>query len=98
MRTIIFCLLISSIAKAALADSASIGPDGIKSKATGLTGSGVAIGQIEPGRPGKPMYDDNARVHQQVVPTQVYSATGVDPANSALVMEQIGIHALEGLA
>ncbi len=34
------------------ADIATIGPNGINSTATGLNGDGVAIGQVESGRPG----------------------------------------------
>ena len=56
-------ILLVLIAKVALADAFTIGPDGIDSKATGLDGSttdadspGIEIGQIESGRSGKPNY------------------------------------------
>lgn len=42
------------------ADSYSIGPNGINSAGLGLTGSGVRIGQVEPGRPGDAGNGDDA--------------------------------------
>ena len=38
------------------------GPDGINSIVTGLDGTGVGIGQVEPGRPGVPGYDNAAKI------------------------------------
>jgi len=44
------------LSRIVLADARTIGPDGIDSKSTGLDGSGIEIGQVEPGRSGKPGY------------------------------------------
>ena len=55
--TIAFTLC-SSTAKAS---SDSNGSNGIDSIATHLSGTGVAIGQAELNRPGKPMYDTAIR-------------------------------------
>lgn len=71
----------------------STGPNGINSRALGLTGNGVAIGQVEPGRPGMPMkngmpFDDAAWIHNQVKPANVFAGTADDTANSAHVIYQ----------
>ncbi len=49
----------------------SNGPNGINSIATGLTGAGIPIGQVEVDRPGKPGYDAPAYSDPAVAPTQV---------------------------
>ena len=58
-----FAILLVLVSRLAFADSVASGPKGIDSKATGLDGSttdmdapGIEIGQIEPGRSGKPGY------------------------------------------
>src|SRR5262249_28646180 len=56
----------------AFADIDTIGPNGINSAVTGLNGEGVAIGQVEGGRPGKPGFDDDKNVNTNVVPTKVF--------------------------
>jgi len=58
-------ILLILVSRIAFADANTVGPNGIDSKATGLDGStadadapGIEIGQIEPGRSGKPNYGD----------------------------------------
>ena len=55
------------------ADTRSIGPDGINSDGLGLTGAGVVVGQVEPGRPGDvDNGDDAAHRNSKVNPTDVF--------------------------
>lgn len=49
-------ILLALTADSVLADALTISPDGIDSKATGLTGARIEIGQLEPGRSAKPNY------------------------------------------
>ncbi len=56
-------ILLMLVARVVFGDARTIGPEGIDSKATGLDGStaetdapGIEIGQVEPGRSGKPNY------------------------------------------
>jgi hypothetical protein len=51
--------LILLLASSIHADTRSIGPAGINSAGLGLTGAGVRIGQVEPGRPGDADVGDN---------------------------------------
>jgi len=68
----------------------TIGPKGINSIATGLNGLGAAIGQVEPGRPGKHGYDTEENCcNASVVPFEVYART-----EEADVNEGITEHAL----
>jgi subtilisin family serine protease len=46
-------ILVVGIAREAEASQDTIGPNGIRSAGLGLTGAGVVIGQVEPGRVGK---------------------------------------------
>lgn len=68
----------------AFGDIVSVGPFGIDASATGLTGSGVLIGQAEPGRPGKDGYDSDPNSADGTTPTGVYRGTagGLDTANN----------------
>lgn len=77
------------------AGSDSIGPEGIRSNLLGLSGAGVVIGQVEPGRPGKPNFDMPQWVHSQMTPFAVYAGNSTDGPNSALVQGTIGAHATE---
>ncbi|BBO31566.1 S8 family serine peptidase [Lacipirellula parvula] len=95
MRFPLAAVFVFSLCGSAFADQDSIGPDGIKSKATGLTGAGVLIGQVEPGRPGQPGVDNGMYTHAQTQPFAVYAGNGSDSPNSALVQGAIGAHATE---
>jgi len=51
----------------------SIGPNGINSASLGLTGAGIAIGQVEPGRPGMMGFDtDSMCCNSTINPTAVF--------------------------
>ena len=95
MRLLLVSVFAFSFCSYAFADQESIGPDGIKSKATGLTGAGVLIGQVEPGRPGQPSVDDDMYTHEQTQPFAVYAGNGLDNPDSGLVQGAIGAHATE---
>jgi hypothetical protein len=72
------------------ASEETIGPKGINSVATGLTGMGALIGQVEPNRPGKHGYDTAANCcNVDVVPAGVLVHDR--PAN---VNEEISDHAI----
>ncbi len=64
------------------ADDPSTDPNGINSQGLGLTGAGIGIGQVEPGRPGKPGFDNAANSHPKVTPTGVYLRNGAAVANA----------------
>ena len=81
-------VLIVVFARGACASSVSIGPDGIDSAGLGLTGAGIAIGQVEISRPGFPGTDSPANSNTQVVPTDVFLRDGAATPNST-----IGSHA-----
>jgi hypothetical protein len=77
--------------------ASGVGPNGINATGlllpndTVLTGLGIAIGQVEGGRPGKPMAnggpDDNANSASTVVPAQVYMGTTVATVNGFRVLD-----------
>jgi hypothetical protein len=72
-------------ARTTFADSYSIGPNGINSAGLGLTGSGVRIGQVEPGRPGDAGNgDDAAHRNSTTNPFDVFiqNNPGNPPANA----------------
>jgi hypothetical protein len=62
----------------AYGDDVSTGVDGIHARGLRapdggtLTGAGIAIGQVEPNRPGKPGFDDPAFSHPKVEPKSVF--------------------------
>jgi hypothetical protein len=59
------------------ASEETIGPKGINSVATGLDGHNSAIGQVEPGRPGKFGYDTAANCcNDKIDPFAVYTRSG----------------------
>ncbi|MGL4514843.1 MAG: S8 family serine peptidase [Lacipirellulaceae bacterium] len=65
------------IASCAAASSGTIGSGGINASALraaplSLNGAGIAIGQVEPGRPGRAGTDAAAFRHDDVVPTAVF--------------------------
>lgn len=72
--------------RGARADDTSVGPNGINALATGLSGDGVGIGQIELGRPGDGFVDGQGFVSNSVLPFQVYNGTGAATANEPLGM------------
>ena len=81
--------------------STSVGPAGANAKISGisrlgtgsstLTGAGIAIGQVELGRPPRPGFDgDPAKLHPDVVPAGVYLRDG-----AAVVDQNLRDHPLE---
>lgn len=67
------------------ADDNSTGVNGINSAGLGLTGKGIRIGQIEPGRPGIPGLDDAAHSNAFVTPVKAFiTTTEVSAANKNL--------------
>ncbi len=75
------------LASRAMGSSTTIGPNGIDSLVTQLNGDGIAIGQGEVGRPGKPGHDtDPTRLASNTIPAGVYFQTfsGMDSPNSGL--------------
>jgi hypothetical protein len=69
------------VASTAWADTASVGPNGVNSKASGLDGTGIEIGQVENGRSAKNGYDTGdltdpnnpiLRVASNTIPKGVY--------------------------
>ncbi|WP_428308023.1 S8 family serine peptidase [Lacipirellula sp.] len=108
MRTLIGLCVGLAIASNAMGSEFTTGPNGINSRALGLTGAGVAIGQVESGRPGMPMkngmpFDAATWVNSQVQPANVYAGTSEDTANSAHVIyaplepeeQREGLHATQ---
>lgn len=83
------CIVISFLTGSAFADNNTIGPDGVDSAVTGLTGAGVLVGQVDIGRSGKFGYDSPAKSAMGTVPTGVYFRTsgGQDSADSSNVTE-----------
>jgi hypothetical protein len=72
--------LILLLATSIQADTRSIGPEGINSDGLGLTGAGVVVGQVEPGRPGDVDNGDNAaNRNSKVNPADVFIQN--NPAN-----------------
>jgi hypothetical protein len=63
------------------ADDTSAGINGIHSQGLGLTGKGIAIGQVEPGRPGLPGFDNAANSNATVTPAGVFIRDGAAVAN-----------------
>ena len=48
----------------------SVGVNGINSSVLSLTGEGISIGQVEPGRPGLMGFDPNSNIHTAVTHTR----------------------------
>lgn len=93
MRLLIIPFMIFASVSEVSGSLVTTGPDGINSRALGLTGAGVSVGQVEPGRPGMPMknempFDDAAWIHNQVQPANVSAGTTDGSANSAHVIYQ----------
>jgi hypothetical protein len=64
------------ILRTSIGSDLSIGPRGINSAGLGLTGLGVTIGQVEPGRPGSSAIDLPAMRHNAVIPAGVFRREG----------------------
>lgn len=85
------CFALSILAAGvASGSSITIGPVGINSAGLGLTGDGIFIGQVEPGRPGRPV-DDSIFYNSTVRPLSVYRRD-MDPANE---FDELSVHAVE---
>jgi hypothetical protein len=90
MRSRVALLLLLTTTTLSYADS-GVGPEGINAtglklpNGTVLTGTGIAIGQVEGSRPGKPTAnggpDDAANSASTIVPSQVYMGTTLATAN-----------------
>jgi len=77
------CMAIMLFASPAFAYVVTLGPRGIDSQATGLDGTGILIGQAEPGRSAKALYDtDPLKVASNTAPTGVYFTTGSTSVNN----------------
>jgi len=80
-----FIVLLSlTVGRLAFADGPSTAATGINSQGLGLTGSGIAIGQIEPGRPGRaanPPGDNATNTHPNVKPAGVFLRDGAAVTN-----------------
>ncbi len=75
------------LASTALADTVTIGPNGINSAGLGLTGAGVVIGQVERFRPGDAEAgDDLAHRNTTTNPAGVFEQNGFVPPDSLAVM------------
>ncbi|MEX2317066.1 MAG: hypothetical protein WD669_07935 [Pirellulales bacterium] len=85
------------VANSAFGDAASIGPNGINSTATGLTGAGVGIGQADLERPGDPNFDTAGAVFNNTVdPAQVFFHSGATFTATADMGSEISAHAVGG--
>jgi len=95
MRCSLAVAILTVMSLPAFGDLTSRGFLGANAAATGLDGNGVVIGMVEPGRPGDPDKDLPENYHSQVNPTQVYSGTSIDGANSQFTQGDDGLHAIE---
>lgn len=78
------------------ASQESIGPNGIHSNVLNLTGNGVAIGQLELGRPGDPNFDtDMALFNSTVEPEMVFRRGLLGFDASADNVLEVSAHAVE---
>jgi len=77
------------------ADFISSGPAGINSQILtdlyGLTGTGIAVGQWEPGRPGVPGFDNPANTHPNVRPTAVFRRAGAVNPDSNITDHAVNV-------
>lgn len=100
MRCTAITILAMLIASFARGDQDTNNFLGINSTGLGLTGAGEVIGQIEPGRPGKPGVDPPVYVNDLVIPTQIYAPNGtIDGGDSPWVKDfppnDFGTHAMQ---
>src|SRR5262249_37333433 len=72
-------------------DDISAGPNGIDAGALGLTGQGIYIGQVEPGRPGKRPFDSPAKSHPDVTPAAVFFRDGAAVADRDIQTHPTGV-------
>jgi hypothetical protein len=86
-------IIVSIVSRESSASQDTIGPNGINSAALDQTGDGVAIGQVETGRPGKPGMDNAQLVHSSVVPAEVYVRTlgGAAITNTAITEHAVNV-------
>lgn len=63
----------------ALADANSVGPNGINAVVTGLTGAGLNLGQVEPGRPARNPPDTNGNENSVLNIAGLYSSVASQP-------------------
>jgi hypothetical protein len=74
LRSLVGGMFVAVLSSSAEASLDSLGPNGINSLVTDLSGDGVHIGQVEPSHPGKPMpvgFDDAAHSGTTVFPDTV---------------------------
>ncbi len=84
-------LVIVLIAGTVMADVNSAGPNGVSATGLGLNGSGVVIGQVEPGRPGRATVDGAANTNALVPVSQVYSNSGAAIADFFIDNHAMGV-------
>lgn len=77
MRRAVFFGIVLLLSAPAHGDALSTGRFGINSRILNLTGDGIAIGQVEPTRPGKPGFDTDAGLlNSDVEPMAVFLLDG----------------------
>jgi hypothetical protein len=82
-RWTVVATILAFASSEAVADVATVGPEGINSDSLGLTGSGVAIGQVEVARPGDADVGDLAANRNSTVnPQGVFYRDGPPVADS----------------
>jgi len=84
-RNCLTFVLLSMPVSFAMGSLETNGIDGINSASLNLDGTGISIGQIEPGRPGKPGFDDGSNSNFGTQPVEVYLLDGrVNPTANAM--------------
>jgi hypothetical protein len=94
MRILNAILIVNIICGLVRGDSTTVGPLGINANIPLLDGTGIRIGMVEAGRPGRPGIDSDDYTHEQVIPFQVFAGTSPDGMDSQFVMGIRGQHAL----
>jgi len=103
MRAKILVLAVAIFVESSIAfgSDESVGGNGINSAITGLTGQGVAIGQVELGRPGSRLFDTLPQslglLHVEVRPKEVFARQPNNSSFDATPNEQseVSSHAVE---
>jgi len=95
---VVFWMAIGLESSCTYASLLTIGPDGINSLnltlangTTILDGSGIGIGQVEPGRPSKMDVDTPNDLHDSVKPTAVFRQDGMPTAADLIDTNPSGI-------